>query len=121
MKRRHRDLETPIQADIVSTLRLTFPDVIVASIPNGGFVVEPRIVAKLKWAGLLPGMPDLIAIWEKGFGFGEVKSPQGVLSPAQKLLFPVLKSKGVRVDIWRSPADAIASLTAWGAPSRIVK
>lgn len=113
-----RNGEANIQASILELLRLQYPDVIAASIPNGGYLMAPRAVQRLKWQGLLPGMPDLILIWTGGWALVEVKVPGGVVSDAQRALIPLLEARGCRVAIWRSIDDAIRGLAAWGVPTR---
>ena len=110
--------EQAIQAAILELLRTAYPDVIAAHVANGGFVMEPRIMARLRWQGLLPGFPDLILIWTGGFALVEVKTPKGVLSDAQRMVIPALQARGARVAIWRSVEDAVRGLAAWNVPTR---
>ena len=117
--RKNRDLESPIQRAILETIWAAYPDVMACSIPNGGFILDPRTVAKLKWLGLLPGMPDLALFWTGGHGLIEVKSPDGVVSPDQKAIQAILGEKGHRVAVCRSVADLMHTLAAWGVPSRL--
>lgn len=118
-KRAHRDLESPIQRSLLELIWAAYPDVLVYSIPNGGFILDRRIVAKLKWLGLLPGMPDLgLLLWTNGHGFIETKSEGGVLTPDQKAVHAILREKNHRVEVCRSPEDLRAVLFKWGVPSR---
>jgi hypothetical protein len=116
--KRH-DIEGPIQRAILETLWTAYPDVLVASIPNGGFVLDARTVARLKWQGLLPGMPDLSVYWTGGCGLIEVKSEAGKLSPDQIHVHALLRLKGHRVAVCRSVRDLIDTMTEWGVPGRI--
>ncbi len=132
--------ESAIQADILELLKVGYPDVLVASIPNGGFVLDPRIVQKLRWQGLRPGMPDLVLLWRyvppsriisgpdgwkpqdpgtNGVGFIEVKSWVGRLSEDQKSVHAWLTAHGHRVAVVRSTDDLRKTLAEWGAPCRI--
>ena len=114
-----RNAEARIQRAILEYIWAAYPDVICAAVPNGGFVLDKRVVARLKWLGLLPGFPDLILIWTGGFALVEVKQPSGVLSDSQRALIPLLRSRGTRVAIWRSVQDADDGLRAWGVTSRL--
>ena len=120
--------EAAIQADCLELLRVGYPDVLVASIPNGGMVMDPRVVAKLKWQGLKPGMPDLILFWRdpesypfepSDVGLIEVKSAVGRLSEEQKSVHAWLTDHGHRVAVVRSTDDVVAVLKEWGAPCRL--
>jgi hypothetical protein len=116
---KRRDLESPIQRAILEAIWAGYPQVTVFAVPNGGYIMEPRIVAKLKWLGLLPGVPDLCLVWPGDWGMIEVKSEDGTLSDAQRDLHPILRSLGVRLAICRSVADLIQTLTEWAVPTRI--
>lgn len=115
-----RDVEGPIQRAILDTLRIAYPQVLVHSVPNGGFALEPRIVAKLKWQGLLPGVPDLALYWPGGHGLIEVKSEGGRLSTDQKWVHGALKGLGVKVAVCRSVQDLIDTMTEWNVPGRVI-
>jgi hypothetical protein len=117
--RGRRDIESPLQAAIVEAIRLVHPLALPFSIPNGGYVMSRRAVAKLKWLGLVPGIPDLIVTWSNytpQIGFLEVKAPDGRLSPEQKEVHRVLAAQGHRVAIARSVDGALQTLEAWGVP-----
>jgi len=118
--RKRRDLESPIQAAIVELIRVGYPTALAYSIPNGGFILEARVVAKLKWTGLLPGMPDLAIEWPGDHGFMEVKSKDGDTSSDQEDVHKILLGMGKRVVIVRSVDEARAALDGWGVPSRII-
>lgn len=105
-----------------------YPDVFVFSVPNGGFIVEPRAVAKLKWLGLKPGVPDLVLCWRdpeaapfesSEVGFIEVKSAVGRLSDDQKSVHAILTNLGHRVAVVRNTEDLTETLAEWGAPCRL--
>jgi len=118
--RKRRDIESPLQAAMLELLAAGYPDVWVCSIPNGGYIMEPRTVAKLKWLGLRPGAPDLLLVWTDGVGFVEVKAPKGVVSDDQKSVHKTLRAKGHRVSVCRSLEDLIATLIEWNVPTRRV-
>ena len=69
-------VEDRVQADIVAWLRLVAPDCIVAAIPNGAYH-DARQGARLKWTGMLPGIPDLVVMAPGGRTLLiEVKAPK---------------------------------------------
>lgn len=117
--------EMAIQAAVLDVLRVAYPDVFVFSVPNGGMIMDPRTVAKLKWQGLTPGVPDLVLCWKAAAwesprcGFLEVKRPGGYLSPEQKAVHAILTSKGHRVAVVRSVDELHAVLDEWGVPTRL--
>lgn len=123
--------EQAIQAAILETLRLAYPDVFVFSVPNGGMIMDPRVVSKLKWQGLRPGVPDLVLCWSipgdkfvsgrahPETGFLEIKRPGNYLSDDQKEVHAILTAKGHRVAVCRSVDDLHSTLRDWGVPSRL--
>lgn len=111
--------EAKLQRAILETLRVAYPTAIAWSCPNGGYVLEKRIVAKLKWLGLLPGVPDLAIYWKGGHGLIEVKSATGRLSPEQIAVHKVLREQGHNVATVRSLEDLAEVLAEWGVPGRI--
>lgn len=75
--------EDKIQAAIVAYIRAVAPRCIVFAVPNGG-LRSKREAAKLKWTGVLPGIPDLIVLAPHGVTIGiEVKAPEGKPSREQ--------------------------------------
>ena len=115
-KRRNAQPEAGLQAAILELVRLRHPQALIFSIPNGGFVLEPRIVAKLKWQGLVPGVPDLCVIWPDGHGWLEVKSEGGRLSAVQSTIQSMMRAMGQRVAVVRSVLDVMETFATWGVP-----
>lgn len=111
--------EAAIQADCLELLRVGYPDVFVFHIANGGMIMEPRVVAKLKWQGLRPGVPDLALYWTGGHALVEVKSAVGRLSDDQKAVHELLRMRGHKVGIVRSTDDLRAALAEWKVPCRL--
>ncbi len=111
--------EIHVQGAILDLLRVAYPEVLVASFPNGGYRMDPRAVAKLKRQGLRPGMPDLALYWHNGHAMVEVKTPTGRVSPEQRDVHDRLRLLGHRVVIWRSVEDAQADLEAWRVRGRV--
>src|SRR5271156_3164070 len=58
-----RDLnaEPGIQAAVVEWIRLTAPSVFSFACPNGGYPTKAE-AARLKWTGVLAGVPDLAIV-----------------------------------------------------------
>ena len=119
IRRTRRDLESPVQAAILDAIATLYPSVFVHSIPNGGFILSARAVAKLKWQGLKPGVPDLALYWSGGHGMIEVKAEGGRLSDDQIAVHAILRDRGVKVAVCRSIDDLIQTMREWGVPGRI--
>ena len=58
---RDRNAEARIQAAIVEWIRLVAPDLIAFHVPNGGFRTKAE-AARMKWVGVLAGVPDVIVL-----------------------------------------------------------
>jgi hypothetical protein len=89
--------------------------------PNGAYLAGDA--GPLLGDGMKPGFPDLIAIWEGGVAFMEVKrafGPRGggggVVSDHQEDMMQLLWSMGHRVGIVRSVDDAYNLLLECNAP-----
>jgi VRR-NUC domain len=107
-----------IQAAIVSWVRTVAPHALVFAIPNGG-VRSKAEAARLKWTGVVAGVPDLaiIAPGER-VHFIECKSPRGSLSPDQRVIFDCLVGLGIPCAIVRSVDDTRRAFDACGIPTR---
>jgi hypothetical protein len=112
-----RNDEDRIQASVVQYVRTVAPDVLIAAIPNGGLRTK-REAAKLKWTGVLSGMPDLILLFEGGCALWETKRATGRLSPAQKDIHDRLDRMRVPRAVVRSVDDARRELAALGLKTR---
>lgn len=75
--------EAQLQGAVIAYLRAALPSRALAfAVPNGGKRDE-REAARLKWQGVLPGVPDLLVLLD-GRAFGiELKAARGRLSEAQ--------------------------------------
>lgn len=119
MTRRNAQPEMQLQAAVLEYLRMAHPRILVAAVPNGGFIMDPRTVARLKWQGLLPGFPDLVLYWANhGHGLLEIKSEGGRISPEQKAVHAALEALGWRVSVIRSLDDLWDTLADWGVERR---
>ncbi len=117
--------ESHEQALVVAHARQFLPDVIVASVPNGGRRTRwERTRAKAE--GLLPGYPDLVVDVARGGWFGlriemKRKDGKGRESRAQRDVRWGLMSAGYRCVVCDGAAPAIAELEAYLAlPPTIV-
>lgn len=101
--------EAKLQGAAVEYLRRALPRAIVAAIPNGGSR-DKREAARLKWQGVLAGMPDLIILHD-GRTFGiELKAPKGRLSDAQKDIADRFTDNAIPWTVARSLEEIVAFL-----------
>lgn len=100
--------EDEIQAGIVEALRIAFPRLVVAAVPNGGS--RPvREAAALVRGGMLAGMPDLVVALPSGRAVWiETKTAAGRVSPAQKAVHEALRGIGHQVAICRDITEAVS-------------
>lgn len=110
--------EARLQGALVAFLRAALPSrAIVAAIPNGGSR-DKREAAKLKWQGVLAGMPDLIVIIDGKLIGLELKALKGVLSGPQKDIGERFNENGFPWSCVRSLEQAEAFLRAHDVPLR---
>jgi VRR-NUC domain len=115
---RDHNVEARIQAAIVEWIRIAAPSVIVFAIPNGGLRAKAE-AARMRWTGVLAGIPDLAVIAPGGRAFFiEVKAPGGSLSPAQRDMHDRLVGLGTPAAIVRSIDDTRLAFAAWGLQTR---
>src|SRR3989304_2013103 len=90
--------------------------------PNGG-KRHIKTAMKFKRQGVKAGVPDLIFVVPPlagsneppFFGFLEVKTPKGKMSPAQQEFRDWCLEVGIRHEVVTNAADAMAILYGWGA------
>jgi hypothetical protein len=116
--------ERQVQRAILKMAGICFPDVLIAHVPNGAHLsgddrARCMQMGALKGDGLKIGFPDLIAIWNHGVAFLEVKRPGGKLSPHQTLMHVKLNQLGFTPAVVTSPEEAFAFLVDRGAPTRV--
>ncbi|GGD30983.1 VRR-NUC domain-containing protein [Aureimonas glaciei] len=112
--------EDAIHAGIVQYIRLCHPDCLVWHTPNGGRR-DKREAAKLKWLGVLPGVPDLIIMRPMGLVyFMEVKGPKGVLSADQNAFRNHCERHAVPWALVHSIDEAREALKRWRLVGREV-
>lgn len=116
--------ERQIQRSILRMAGLCFPDVLICHVPNGAHLsgddrARCMQMGALKGDGLKIGFPDLIAIWNHGVAFLEVKRPGGKLSPQQLIMHVRLNELGYTPAVVTSSEQAHAFLVERGAPCRV--
>jgi hypothetical protein len=119
--------ERQVQRAIISMMGTAFPSVLVHHSPNGGHLAgndEARFkqAGALRGDGMKPGFPDLIAIWNRGVAFMEVKRPgyaPSQVKPQQIQIHARLAELGFAPAIVTSPEEAFAFLRERGAPTNI--
>jgi len=94
---RFKRKESDIQKAIVSALAWT--GWVVIHIPN------QSTQGRQRWAGLLPGAPDLIAVRRGRVVFLEVKTERGRLRPSQAEAHTALARQGMEVRVVRGIDD----------------
>lgn len=114
--------ERQVQRAILAMAGTCFPDVFITAIPNGAHLAGNdtarfKQMGALKGDGLKVGFPDMMAIWDGGIAFLEVKRPKlGRLSDQQITVHEELRSRGWPVATVTSIDEAYAFLKRCGAP-----
>jgi hypothetical protein len=119
--------ERQVQRSILQMMGTCFPSVLVHHSPNGGHLAGDREarfkqVGALKGDGMKTGFPDLIAVWNHGIAFMEVKRPgytPSCVSPQQRQIHAQLAEMGFTPAIVTSPEEAFAFLKERGAPTNV--
>jgi len=97
-----RKRESEIQASIVKALSLL--GFLVIHVPN------QATKGKRRYAGLLPGAPDLIVIGTGKIVFMEVKAEGGRQSAAQVLVQRMIEERGFAYCVVRSVEEALKAV-----------
>jgi hypothetical protein len=115
-----KNTEAAVQAAIVEYVRTVAPDILIFHVPNGG-LRSKREAAKLRWMGVLPGIPDLILLHRGRAIFWEVKPlNRGVITEAQHEVGSWLSRNWFEWRIVRSVDDARQALANYGIQTREV-
>ena len=115
-----KNAEAHRQAAIVRYVRAVAPHVRIWHVPNGG-LRNKREAAKLRWTGLMAGVPDLTLMLPEGQTcFWEVKTPRRGLSEEQKNFRAAADELGHRFTVVRSIEDARKELALMGVQTREV-
>ena len=105
--RLRKSIEHTEQVKLVQRVRAFYPDIIIASIPNGGDRTASERV-RLHSEGVLAGMPDLCVLEACGGFHGlfvEMKTATGQQSKEQKALQLQLNNRGYLCKVARSAAE----------------
>jgi VRR-NUC domain len=117
-RRRDGNAEARIQSAAVEWIRWCAPQCVVFHPANGGLRSKSE-AARLKWIGVLPGIPDLVVLAPVGrVFFLEVKVPDRRLSVDQRDIFDRLVALGIDAAIVRSVDDVRMAFRVWGIKTR---
>ena len=115
--------ERQTQRAILAMAKACFPDVLLHHSPNGAHLAGDA--GPLLGDGMRQGFPDLIAIWDGGVAFMEVKRPfgprgggGGEISDPQRMMLALFGLLNHNATIVRSQEEAHAFLRDCGAPCR---
>jgi hypothetical protein len=118
--RRNGNAEAQIQGAIVAFVRTVAPDLLCFAVPNGGLRSKAE-AARLKWTGVLAGIPDLIVLGRDGQSWLiEVKTLDGGLSADQRGMRDRLIAMRVPYTVARSIDDVRRAFAIWGIETREV-
>src|SRR5690606_41873444 len=88
-----------------------------AHIPNGMYRT-PAEAGILKSMGQIPGVPDLLVVFEGRCFWIELKSKRGTLSMEQVACHQALRLAGCDIEVCRSIEEVEAALLKWKIPLR---
>jgi hypothetical protein len=115
---RDRNAEARIQAAIVEWIRLVAPSLIAFHVPNGGYRTKAE-AARMKWIGVLAGIPDIVVLGLDGrCWLIEVKAPGGSLSPDQCVIRDRCVAMRVPFVVAKSIDDVRQAFRLWEIPTR---
>ncbi len=118
MRMPDRNAEAKRQAAIVEYVRTVAPQVTIWAVPNGGLRTKAE-AARLKWTGVLAGVPDLtLALPDGRCAFWEVKTPLGKASAEQRWLMTRLELTGHHCAVVRDIGEARRELGLLGVQTR---
>jgi VRR-NUC domain len=115
---RDRNAEARIQAAIVEWIRTVAPHLICFHPANGGYRTKAE-AARLKWVGVLAGIPDVVILGPDGRAWLiEVKAERGAMSAEQRAIRE--RCVGLRIPFAtaRSIDEVRWAFEAWGIKSR---
>ena len=118
---RDRNAEARTQAAIVEWIRLVAPDLIAFHVPNGGLRTKAE-AARMKWVGVLAGVPDIVVLGLDGrCWLIEVKGPGGSLSPEQCVIRDRCVAMRIPFVVAKSIDDVRLAFGLWGIETREAK
>lgn len=107
--------EIEIQSRLRSRIKHLAPEVRLVAIPNAGKRTAWAAM-NAKREGLAKGFPDLLALWEGGQAFLEIKARSGSLDTEQIAWLNWLHQAGFPCGVFRSVDSCIGFLREQGAP-----
>ena len=87
-------------------------DVVAFHVPNGGRR-SPIEASIMKSMGVLPGVPDMVMVWQGQAYFLELKAKKGKLTPIQVMMGEDLLRAGARVATAYSLDEAMHIVRSW--------
>ena len=115
---RDRNAEARIQAAIVEWVRTVAPGLIAFHVPNGGYRTKAE-AARMKWVGVLAGVPDVVVLGLDGrCWLIEVKAPGGSLSPEQCVIRDRCVALRIPFVVAKSIDDVRQAFKVWGIETR---
>lgn len=101
--------EARIQQDAITEIRNKYPESYgcLYHIANGGYR-DPRTATILTGQGVVPGVQDLHLIWGGNLYLIEVKTYNGQVDPAQKVIHSKHKLQGFDTYVFRTSIDIIS-------------
>lgn len=113
--------EYQIQKECMKWLRDTYPGVVATATVGGAHLSSgPRGAAKLRAAGYLNGIPDVLIFRAVGNEHGlfiELKRPQGRVRPEQEAVITDLRREGYRCQIVRSEQEFRSEVESYLGPA----
>jgi hypothetical protein len=120
-KQRRKQPEAALQRAVMEALRLVLlpQRSIVFAVPNGG-ARRPAEAAILIGQGVVPGIPDLIVLFDSTGAGLELKAGKGQLTEQQRDVHARFAAAGIPVAVVRTVGEALDFLKQCGAPMRLV-
>ena len=114
---RDRNAEARIQAATVEWIRTVAPDLVFHP-PNGGLRSKSE-AARLKWIGMLAGIPDLVVLGRDGQSWLiEVKAEHGTLSSEQRAMRDRCTALRIPFVVAKSIDDVRRAFEIWEIETR---
>lgn len=107
--------EMKIQVQFRNRMRTKAPGVMLVAIPNAGRRSSWEGLARWR-EGMVPGFPDMMALWDGRVAFLEFKAGSGTIDPKQIDCLNRLMRQNFVVGVFRSADTAVEWLRGHGAP-----
>jgi hypothetical protein len=118
-RRRMRRPEQVFQASLVKSLAMVLdPSCLMFAVPNGGWRTK-REAAILIGQGVVPGIPDLMILFNGTAAGMELKAGRGATSDSQDKVHVRFARAGIPIAIIRTLDEALTFLDSAGVPFRI--